>query len=171
MHRLQTQLGVGGAVLSWFVSYATYRSKRVSVNGVMCDVFDLSSGVPQGSCLGPLMCSIYASKTFDVIWSPLQPQHAYADGTQLYFSLCANIIDGQTATLSAMEHSISDIRSWMNHNKLKLNDEKTNSYSLVHVNKFLLTRLRLDLWMFLRLAKPKNLCVVWFKVYNVYLLW
>ena len=51
--------------------------------------------------------------------------HAYADDPQLYLSFCANSIDDQTAALAAMEHCISDIRSWMHHDKLKLNDENT----------------------------------------------
>ena len=98
----------------------------------MSDVFDLSSGVPQGCCLGPLQFSIYASKKFEVIRSHLPSVHAYADDTQLYLSFSANIIDDQTAALAAMEHCISDIRSWMYYDKLK--DEKPEFYPLVHVN-------------------------------------
>lgn len=95
MYRLQTEFGLGDAVLSWFVSYVTHRSQRVLVNGVMSDAFDLSSGVPQGSCLGPLLFLFYASKIFDVIRSHLPSVHAYADDTQLYLSFSANIIDDQ----------------------------------------------------------------------------
>ena len=51
--------------------------------------------------------------------------HAYADDSQLYLSFCTNSIYEQTSALVAMEHCISDIRSWMHHDKLKLNDEKT----------------------------------------------
>ena len=66
-NRLQTEFGLGGAVLSWFVSYVTHRSQLVPVDGMMSEVFDLYSGVSQGPCLGPLLFSIYASKIFDVI--------------------------------------------------------------------------------------------------------
>ena len=51
--------------------------------------------------------------------------HAYADDTQLYLSFCDNSIDDQASALAAMEQCISDIMSWMLHDKLKLNDEKT----------------------------------------------
>jgi len=51
--------------------------------------------------------------------------HAYADDTQLYLSFCDNSIDDQTSALGAMELCINDIMSWMLHDKLKLNDEKT----------------------------------------------
>ena len=52
---------------------------------------------------------------------------------------------------------------------LSLTMKTLNSYSLVHVNNkltFLLTGLRLDLRMFLRLAKPETL--VCGKAYNIY---
>lgn len=67
IHRLHTEFGLGGAVLSWFVSYVTHRSQRVPVEGMVSDVFDLYSGVSQGPCLGPLLFSIYASKISDTI--------------------------------------------------------------------------------------------------------
>ena len=134
MHRLQTEFGLGGAVLSWFVSYVNHRSQRVSVNGIKSDVLDLSSRGLQGPCLGPLVFLVYASNIFSVIRSRLPPVHAYADDTQLYLSFFAITIDDQTSSLSAMEHCISDIRSWINHDKLKLKHENLNSFSLVHVN-------------------------------------
>ena len=84
----------------------------------MSDVFDLTSRVPQGSYLSPLLFSIYASKIFDVIRSHPPSVHAHADDTQLYVSFYANSIDDHTSVLAAMEHCISDIRSWMHHDKL-----------------------------------------------------
>ena len=107
---------VDGCVLSNFVLHH---------ETLLRDVFDLSSRVPQVSCLSPLLFSIYASKIFDVIRSHIPSVHAYADDTQLYLSFCSNSIYDQTSALAAMEHCISDIRSSMHHDKLKLNDEKT----------------------------------------------
>ena len=89
----------------------------------MSDVFYLTSRVPQGSYLSPLLFSIFASKIFDVIRSHLPSVHAYADDTQLCISFRANSIEDHTSALAAMEHCISDIRSWMHHDKLKRNDE------------------------------------------------
>ena len=86
LRRLETLFGVTGDALKWIASYLSTRSQRVTINGVLSNRFDLSFGVPQGSCLGPLLFSAYASKLFQVIKNHLPNAYAYADDTQLYLS-------------------------------------------------------------------------------------
>ena len=61
---LRSAFGVWDTALSWFVSYLSGRTQHVSVDGTLSTKFDLDCGVPQGSCLGPLLYFVYASKIF-----------------------------------------------------------------------------------------------------------
>ena len=65
--RLKSTIGINGAALNWFTSYHNNGSQRVSLNGFTSDSFRLPYGVPQGSCLRPLVFTIYSSKLFEVI--------------------------------------------------------------------------------------------------------
>ena len=51
--------GIHGTALQWFTSYPTDRSQFVEIHGVAPNILPLSTGVPQGSILGPLLCLIY----------------------------------------------------------------------------------------------------------------
>ena len=67
LHRMETSFGITGTVLEWFRSYLTNRSQRVVFGEGQSKSFQLPYGVPQGSCLGPLMFTVYSSKLFDII--------------------------------------------------------------------------------------------------------
>lgn len=52
-------VGVSGFLLRWIWSYLRDREQVVTVNGYQSNPFDVPSGVPQGSHLGPLFFIIY----------------------------------------------------------------------------------------------------------------
>ena len=43
----------------WFKSYLSNRTQRCCINGSLSDALVLARGVPQGSILGPILCSLY----------------------------------------------------------------------------------------------------------------
>ena len=86
---------------------------------------ELTCGVPQSSCLGPLLFVLYASKIFQVVDKHPPGIHCYADDSQLYSSFCPNASVNQAVALARMESCIDDIRNWMLNDKLKLDDDKT----------------------------------------------
>ena len=79
-------LGLGGRMSKWFHSYLSGRSQRILVRGCPSKKFDLNCGIHQGSCLGPLLFTIYTSSLPDVVEKYLPSVHCYADDTQLYVS-------------------------------------------------------------------------------------
>lgn len=82
----------------------------------------LKYGVPQGSVLGPGFFSDYSSPVAAIIRSHGISVQCYADDTQLYVSFRPN---EEALALERLERCIADLRLWMNRNRLKLNDSKT----------------------------------------------
>ena len=95
------------------------------INQTYSDDFPLPYGVPQVSCLGPLIFTMYASKLFEVVKNHLLNIHAYTDDTQIYLSFKPDSAAGKQDAITALQDCITDIRSWMIADRLKLNDDKT----------------------------------------------
>ena len=57
------------------------RMQRVVLNGCSSNWVDVTSGVPQGSVLGPLLFILYVNDITDTIQSAIQ---MFADDTNLY---------------------------------------------------------------------------------------
>ena len=119
---LEQHIGLEGPPLDTFKSYLTHRTQCVSINGVLSELNELMYGVPQGSVLGPLAFCIYTLPLGAILKHYEIDYHIYADDTQLYCSFDIHSINDVIGSLSTC---ISDIRSWMIRNKLKINDDKT----------------------------------------------
>ena len=57
----QRQFGFHDSVLSWYKSYLSNRKQCIILNGMQSNTFNLPFGVPQGSCLGPVLFTQYVS--------------------------------------------------------------------------------------------------------------
>ena len=79
---LQNNFGIIGSVHDWFASYLSNRNQRVHIDTGIPDDFDLNCGVPQGSCMGPVLIVLYVSRLHQVIASHLPSAHGYADDTR-----------------------------------------------------------------------------------------
>ena len=114
--------GINGIALNLFESYLTNRQQYVDIEGTYSNTLSITTGVPQGSILGPLLFIIYindfpcASDLFDFI--------IYADDTTLSSTL--NIFQTQTV-LNATEinSELCKINTWLKVNKLSLNVSKS----------------------------------------------
>jgi hypothetical protein len=124
IHRLQTMYGISGTALAWFDSYLSGRTQAVLVNDQTSKSVPLSFGVPQGSVLGPILFIMYTKPISALIQTHSVSGQSFADDTQLQDS-CAS--DQIHATIQTMQSCISDVKSWMTNNKLKLNDDKTEA--------------------------------------------
>ena len=124
-----THYGLSQTAIRWFSSYLLGRRQLVDFSGTWSTLASTSTGVPQGSILGPLLFIIYmndihvASNKFNAI--------IYADDTSLLSSLCSFNVSVQrnnnnrTELSSNINLELGNIEEWLNINRLSLNVQKT----------------------------------------------
>ena len=109
--------GVTGCSYDLLSSYLTGRSQYVEFSGHKSNTLPISTGVPQGSVLGPLLFLVcindlpLVSNIFDMLM--------YADDTTLYCNINQNV------TAEVINRELLKINQWLGANKLSLNVSKT----------------------------------------------
>ncbi|KAK3540153.1 hypothetical protein QTP70_027048 [Hemibagrus guttatus] len=112
-------LGIRGASWEWFAFYLDGHSYQITWRGWTSAPCRLSTSVPQGSVLGPLLFSLYTHSLGKVISSHVFPDRCYADDTQLIFSFSPS----DNTAAAQISACLVDISSWMM--AIQLNLRKT----------------------------------------------
>ena len=107
-HLLTTKLeryGISGSLLKWFTSYLANRNQRVTLEGALSNWLPVTSGVPQGSILGPLLFLVYTNNLPDYV----------RDGSKLalfadYSKLCRSLDCVGLTTL--LQQDLDGLHRW-----------------------------------------------------------
>ena len=120
--------GIESASYNWFTSYLTNREQFCHWDGANSSRDILKCGIPQGSCLGPLLFLLYVND-FENCLEYMTP-NMYAD------DICATITsDNLNDLITDLKNELENISNWMRTNKLSLNASKSEFMVVGHRGK------------------------------------
>ena len=111
-------LGFKSNVRNWFRSYLSDRTQVTVVSGQESSPGQMSSGVPQGSILGPLLFICYINDLPDVLRH--STPFLYADDTAL-LTKGSNVTDLEFK----LNNDANNVSDWFSRNRLSCNVKKT----------------------------------------------
>ncbi len=115
--------------MMWLGSYLSGRKQRVVLEGQQSDWLAVSSGVPQGSILGPLLFLIFINDLPNQIASPSQ-MGLYADESKM-FRVTKNEDD-----VEKFQGDLSNVHDWSRRWWMQFNTKKCKFMRLTHKNSF-----------------------------------
>ena len=117
--------GLHYKVLGWLTDYLTSRRQQVVIDGAKSCQIPVTSGVPQGSVLGPLLFSIYyINDITEATLSPTSSLVMYADDI-LYHRVIQEFHQ-----FEEVQSDLTSLEEWSDDNFLQLNPLKCKSMIL-----------------------------------------
>ena len=121
IHKLKHSYHLNDTALNWFVSYLSDRRQRVIVNGKASDWKPVTSGVPEGSLLAPLLFSMFINDL------PCELESGclmYADDVKIYRKIIS------PADELSLQRDLDQLSAWSVRWGLTLNPAKCKSFTM-----------------------------------------
>lgn len=113
-----SRLGFSDNYLQWITQYLTGRTQCVSFNGCFSSIINVSSGVPQGSHLGPLLFVLFINDLPKAMSS--SNILLFADDAKIFKSL------NSIKDCYDLQADFNNLSTWCNNNDLCINISKCN---------------------------------------------
>ena len=97
--------GIRGKILNWIKEFFSAREQRVIVNGSQSSWKDVTSGIPPGSVLGPVLFLVFINDLPDVIKVLIK---LFADDAKIYAVVSNQIIE------TRVQNSLNCAANWAN---------------------------------------------------------
>jgi hypothetical protein len=119
-----TKYGVGGKFFEWIRAFLGNRRQKVRINSNHSDYVRVSSGVPQGSVLGPVLFLIYINDLAEVVKNC--SISIFADDSKIYFEV------NRTLDVDRMQADIDRVLLWCQAWQLEIAAHKCN---ILHIGR------------------------------------
>ena len=123
-----SKYGIKNNVLKWVQSFLQQRTQRVVVRGEKSEPFNVTSGVPQGSVLGPILFLIFIN---DLPLGVISPVSLFADDSKVFTRIISEknsvkrIIEGSYFDgKETLQNDLNSIREWASIWKMEFNVDK-----------------------------------------------
>ena len=121
LKKLEVYFNFSSSALLLLHNYLYHRNQKVFFNGKWSSPKSTTSGVPQGSILGPLLFLLFIN---DLPLNIDSNCHLFADDVQIYRS-CE--ISGTAACISSLNKDVKQVVEWSSKNGISINASKSQS--------------------------------------------
>ena len=113
--------GISQQIIDWTRNFLSDRQQKVIVNGKASKIHKVTSGIPQGSVLGPLLFVLYINDMPELVTSHV---YLFADDTKIFRTITS--VNGQIQ----LQQDINTLIEWSNTWLLKFHPEKCKHMSI-----------------------------------------
>ena len=122
-------LGIRGNTFAWVKAFLSNRKQCVRVDGSFSSWTDVTSGIPQGSVLGPILFVIFINDMPDVVESMCQ---LFADDAKIFI----NVDIRDEANTKKLQEDLDKLTEWSKKWQLPFNVKKCISLHIGRNNPF-----------------------------------
>ena len=118
-----SKYGIKDKVLNWVASFLDQRTQKVVIRGTESQPFAVTSGVPQGSVLGPILFLIFIN---DLPLEVLSHVSLFADDSKLFTKIVSDSNKDQDSHngIEALQRDLNAVRDWACRWKMEFNVDK-----------------------------------------------
>ena len=124
---LKISFGIDGLVLNFISSYLSNRTQFIQLGQSKSSISPCTTGVPQGSVLGPLLFSLFISPVSSIAAFHKVSEQQYADDTKLFIALSQSNFD---TFIVSIQTALMSLYSWFSYNGLALYYEQSDTIFL-----------------------------------------
>ena len=131
-----SKYGISGQILEWVKNFLNNRTQRVVIRGTASEEFKVTSGVPQGSVLGPILFLIFINDLPSDIISPIS---LFADDSKIFTRIVTKAKTGKLKISSpngkdVLQNDLDRIQDWAKKWKMEFNIDKCKIMHLGYNN-------------------------------------